>query len=389
LIVCGVMKLTMSFKILVLLLLTQLACSQSNKQVEQTIAPEKKSNAYTLNLGNREKQYNTEIDLKNKSKFREVEYSESGLIVLTSFGEYQLFKENTDTSWSEVKLTDEIYCLDFLDRKNGWAVNSDGETWQTIDGAVNWNRIGNLSSKALESSCETLQFTSSQIGWLADFTGLFKTSDGGKTWNRVPQVSGDVAKLFFENQINGWAIAVDENNNTTIYRTSDDGASWTFNKTKAIAIDEMFLQNSNEGWLIGKAGTEVYRTVNGGKTLEKIPAPENKFVAKSIFCLDNQSCFIAGYTYKNDREFNPSYGTAALFKTSDDGQNWLRINFQTDEHFFEIVKFFDSGFGILAAQNKLYKTTDGGTSWEEILKLKQYKEGTDWKATIWENKKDE
>lgn len=363
-----VMKLLIIFKLLGLLLFVQIACSQGNKG-QQTTRSEKKSKAYTLDLGRNEERFNSEIDLKNKSQFREVEYSENGLVVLTNYGSFRLFKENIDNTWSEIKLSEGIYCLDFQDGKNGWVVDWKGGVWHTFDGARDWKQIGNVSGNASYSMCEALQFTSPDTGWLAGLSGLFKTEDGGKTWNKVSHVSENADDLFFINQGSGWVTAVDENNKTTFFLTSNGGLSWTSKETDKLAIDEIFLNTFQNGWIIGGAG-EVFTTNNRGVTWEKAQGFENNFLAKSIFCLDDQTCFVAGYTYKKERESNPSNGNAALFKTINNGQSWSKVNLNSNEHFFEKVKFFNPNFGILAAQNSLYKTTDGGNSWVEILNLK-------------------
>ena len=67
----------------------------------------------------------------------------------------------------------------------------------------------------------------------------------------------------------------------------------------------------------------------------------------------------------NRQAFAYSYGTGNLYKTTDGGKTWDKI-YQFDSIYFEQIQFLDHQHGwIVGTPNKVYKTEDGGFHWRD------------------------
>lgn len=122
--------------------------------------------------------------------------------------------------------------------------------------------------------------------------------------------------------------------------------------------------------LINEAGGDVFTVNTDGGKVERQRRPEENFMARSVYCFDELTCYLAGYSYQNERKSNPRDGMAVLLKTVDGGKSWIKSDIATEEPFFDLIKFFDSAHGVLAARGSLFETTDGGNTWAEILRFK-------------------
>ncbi len=133
-------------------------------------------------------------------------------------------------------------------------------------------------------------------------------------------------------------------------------------------------------WYVAACSGGVWKTENAGVTW------------KPIF--DNQSCYSIGClaidpndrftiwvgTGENNSQRSVGYGNG-LYKSTDGGQSFKKVGLENSEHIGKIVVHpFDSDTVFVAAQGPLgksggdrglYKTTDGGESWEKILDISE------------------
>ncbi len=128
----------------------------------------------------------------------------------------------------------QLYDVQFLTAKLGWAVGEHGVIWQTNDGGQNWNLQNSGVSFALHSVC----FLTDQIGWAAGggtvpFTHqsrgvVIHTTDGGRTWKILTDTATPrIYKIKFFG-LNEGVMAGDPGANTPtgIFSTSDGGKTW-------------------------------------------------------------------------------------------------------------------------------------------------------------------
>ncbi len=68
----------------------------------------------------------------------------------------------------------------------------------------------------------------------------------------------------------------------------------------------------------------------------------------------------------DNQAFAYSYGTGNIYYSENGGRGW-RILAQLDSVYFEQIQFLDAQTGwICGEQGKIYRTTDGGESWQDI-----------------------
>ncbi|GMV97622.1 MAG: hypothetical protein AMXMBFR83_19780 [Phycisphaerae bacterium] len=120
----------------------------------------------------------------------------------------------------------------------------------------------------------------------------------------------------------------------------------------------------------------VWKTVNGGVTFTPVFDSEGSY---SIGCVTldpgNPHVVWVG-TGENNSQRSVGFGDG-VYRSRDGGQNWENLGLKTSEHIGRIVVHpNDSNIVYVAAQGPLwrsggerglYKTTDGGKTWQRIL----------------------
>jgi len=145
--------------------------------------------------------------------------------------------------------------LFFVDANNGWAFGGADFFLRTKDGGSSWQKIN-------RGHVQEGQFLDANNGYLIVYPGgLYKTSDGGVTLQNLNTSSG--SGLFFLNQNKGWFAG------SSLIKTENAGLSFT-QMASLFAVYPYAIQFTDEahGWLSGTGN--VYRTVDGGATLEVI-----------------------------------------------------------------------------------------------------------------------
>ncbi len=223
--------------------------------------------------------------------------------------------------------------------------NDEGLTWelQTIDSISRLNSV---------------YFTSSNIGWVAGNTDIYKTLDGGKTWVLKYRNNGSFFfKIQFVNEQTGWII---DRSNNQILKTTNSGESWNAYQidTNLIRISFHFV-NANMGWAVGDSygGNNIFKTTDGGKSWSPCGGT---FLGYSctIYFVNETTGWITGYTNSNQK---------SIIKTTDGGGTWhgqdIPSNNLTD------IFFLNENMGWVIGDG-IFKTTNGGG----IVSVKDEKE---------------
>lgn len=169
-------------------------------------------------------------------------------------------------------------------------------------------------------------FTNSYNGIVVG-NGIIQTTDGGANWNLIVDAAttqaGILENVMFTNTTDGYAVGQRYDFNYTsfegmLYKTTNAGGSWTdFTVSQEV---------NNENTLLHT----VYSTGNG-----------------IIYAgAENQS------------------GGSTLFKSINDGATWSPLTFSQT---IWSLYFTSADTGFAATTSGLYKTTDAGVSWTNIL----------------------
>ena len=180
-----------------------------------------------------------------------------------------------------------------------------------------------------------------------------------------------------------------------VYKTTDGGINWQnvsdgYFKTGSVGAISVAPSNANviyagmgETCIRGNmsAGDGMYRTVDGGKTWEHIGLGESHFIGEIVVHPKNEDVAwvaVLGHTFGN--EGNSERG---IFKTTDGGNSWERVLYHNEHTGAVDIEIDPNNPRILYATlweayrnpwemssggegSGLYKSTDGGENWENI-----------------------
>ena len=281
-------------------------------------------------------------------------------------------------SWSSLNT------VEFVDANTGWigcGVGGDigeGSILKTTDGGETWTEQNfSLLKKTKVNDREnyhpddgngirSIFFKDSNIGYAVGGDGggwsreIFTTTDGGSTWINKYHGSEETGLLsvFVNNSGKGWAVGFDGH----IFITEDNSNSWneilSGIKTDWSGDDiySVFFINKNIGWAAGKRGGQgqgdvILKTTNSGKIWE------TQFFGAGGFGPINSIYFI------NENFGWATSGSNGLFRTTDGGKHWINDCYWSGSA--TSVSFFNRDTGWVIGGTGIYKSTDGGFTWEQ------------------------
>jgi photosystem II stability/assembly factor-like uncharacterized protein len=231
-----------------------------------------------------------------------------------------------------------------------------------------WNLAYSNPGDAVYSS----YFADSLNGW---FTGLFtgsgfepfariaNTTDGGYSFQpqQTPAGTYPINAVYMEDLQNGWAAggAMYSNGPGVIVHTTDGGQTWVNQDHQKNGGWNSITKIGNEVWFCGGSsnGGVILKTSDNGQHWQV-----NYYPAFGVFAdlvvIDNSNIIInCGFT-----------GTLA--RSTDGGNTWIKVNFNTGYQ-IERIAFMNAsiGYAVVTDLNSfptdtyLYKTSDSGFTW--------------------------
>lgn len=308
---------------------------------------------------------------------------DSGLIIIsTDFGEtWETIQSGTDKKF---------WGIQFITEQIGWLVGEGSSAFKTTDGGITWinqptplNGYPYWDVSFLDTSfgyiCTNLggilRTTDGGLSWdvtqVGDNYGLFSvyaitrmkavalgfagkhvyTSDGGETWQFIGYWGDTIMEIAFLDSLNGFAAG------TSSYETTDGGLSWNWRMDMGQSLLDFSFVDDNIGYCAGGGfpagdGLILKKTTNSGQSWNKTII--NDDFTDVFFQTKNRGWFIG----------KRGYDETALYQSLDAGNTLIpRDDFPGSRP--SSVYFLDSLTGIIGAQNKVFKTYDGGAIWQE------------------------
>lgn len=189
-----------------------------------------------------------------------------------------------------------------------YAATSSGGVWKTVNEGVTWEPvfedevttdIGDLAIDPGDPEVvwvgtgEANIFRSSMAG-----CGIYRTRDGGKSWEH----------MGLENTSTIARIVIDPENSELIY-VAASGAEWTDNPERG-----------------------VYRTTDGGRTWEQVLFVNERTGAVDLVMDPSDHSILYAATWQrirkkwNDPRTEEDYSHSGIWKTTDGGDSWRKIN---------------------------------------------------------------
>ncbi|MCF6306914.1 MAG: YCF48-related protein [Flavobacteriaceae bacterium] len=155
----------------------------------------------------------------------------------------------------------------------------------------------------------------------------------------------------------------------TLLSTHNQGDSWVRLPINLLnyanAISEVVTADNQTGVAIGMEGT-ILRTTDKGVSWTRIPSLTGNEKFYNIQFIDGIGYIVGRYRFGSSGYFTP-----ILYKSTDLGENWEEVpsnitNFAGFNPSFRVY-FITTNIGYLKTNNEIYKTIDGGITWQEDL----------------------
>lgn len=271
--------------------------------------------------------------------------------------------------------------ISFIDQNLGWCVNKNdgvGQVWRTTDGGRNWTRIGTIAKNDGAEpfiTAQQLKFVDKLHGWLIETFSVWRTADGGATWNEVlstadPRFTAQPSCGFFVNESEAWVCA----GPGQLYRTTNGGKTWEVRTVaEGPVFSDIFFVDESTGWLSRNYRSQLYRTDDGGRSWQlQPPLGQDMYIDACFFLTKDEGWGVGQQLLEGSKGMLPidfmekGLVQAILLHTVDGGKTWQPALIERDEPAFTRVHFSDAEHGWLLSFSRLYRTTDGGQSWQVV-----------------------
>ena len=192
--------------------------------------------------------------------------------------------------------------------------------------AQTWQPLSSIPSNTVGSNqrFDDVFFLNENLGWAANggYSEVFKTTDGGVNWT---------------SQITGTAL----------------GSYHYFRNIEFLDENIVFLVTLNQ---------KFYKTIDGGTTWSLVTnISPNPSAICGLDCVGTSTVYGCG----------AYFGPAHIIKSTDSGATWQFINMSAYATALVDINFIDENIGFVSGNNAsggiVLKTTDGGTTWTQLL----------------------
>ncbi len=250
-------------------------------------------------------------------------------------------------AWTRLFINDNFSDVFFVSEQKGFAISSSTNSnfrglYKTTNSGIDWQYVIGAPDGV------DLLFLDSLTGFIGT-DNIYKTTDGGETWYVPNGGSGGAGKIFFINEMTGWAIRSNK-----IYKTTDKGENWftQFTAASSIGFTSIHFVDSLYGWTANSNG-RPYKTTDGGENwIHQINL--DIWQSLDVFFKD----YLNGFLLESNK----------LYKTTNGGINF---NLVPDITGFSIAgklsHYLDST--IFITGYKTYRSIDAGTNWLDFIEL--------------------
>jgi photosystem II stability/assembly factor-like uncharacterized protein len=226
-----------------------------------------------------------------------------------------------------------------------------GTILRTIDGGLNWFAV-TLPDQSFYVADAT--FPSEQVGYALDQGEVFETTDGGSTWQRLNVSSGKPPAAIFALDPERLLLAGPRR----IRLSVDGGISFRTVRGRAPRSPTLVnIERAGGDVVMAHGAHAIYLSADGGSHWRRVPLPPRSKPVGDVDFLDTT----IGYALTS----------SGFWKTTNGGRKWTdvpavgtsgyAISFSTPEAGYMSVG------GYFATHGEVYRTVDGGQTWQPQL----------------------
>lgn len=242
-------------------------------------------------------------------------------------------------------------------------VSLSGDVWRSADGGLNWTRPL-IGLGALPASWN-VSFFDDQLGAVVGQGGFtFKTTDGGLTWAMLNNGIGGVSFYDLEMFDDNAGLAVGDNG--YFLRTANGGDRWDTGRLQVTGVtldrgenlQAVSVVDANFAVAAGYDGV-VYKTFDRGATWQSIGYPNltGALLAADVKFITHDLGYVTGNRVGESQN---------LYRTTNGGASWELIPLQIGNGIS--IDFIDANRGwVLNAGGTGFRTTNGGATWLQMI----------------------
>lgn len=305
-----------------------------------------------------------------------------------------------------------LYDIEFLNEKTGWAVGDAAVVIKTTNGGTSWFNVPNPSGQFGGLLWSVCPVDSEVVYVVAGYDFIMKTNNGGANWDIL---HGNISSLtnfagvYFLNRDTGWFVGGNK-----VFRTYDGGTTMDSFYVPGLGNWDIYFKDIDTGLFSGTG--RVYKSTNGGVNWFSTLVPtQGSFYEFHQLAVVNNNVWVAGsgdcpvfrstdfcetwQVIDTINNYPPSVATCIsfssentgwirgsighLYKTTDGGFNWLREETGTDPRFWRSIYSFDDSlvWGVGGA-GKMYYTTTGG---QTLVNIAANEESTPKEFELYQN----
>ena len=244
-----------------------------------------------------------------------------------------------------------LYDIEFINDKTGWAVGDAGVVIKTIDGGMNWINIPNPTPSISPNlwSVEPIDSNIVYVTSSGDF--IMKSTNGGTNWNILhscPECNSSFIGINFLNKDTGWVLG-----SYKVFRTFNGGISFDSFYVPWFDNFDIYFKDINTGIFCGTG--KVFKTTDRGENwFDTEVVNPGLFPMFRKLGVANNNIWVGG-------------GNPSIFKSTDFGESWSICDSSIGAFGISFVNELTGFIG--GGGNTLFKTTNGGSNF--------YRERTD------------
>jgi len=303
------------------------------------------------------------------------------------------------------------HLVKFLNASTGVVVADSGRIYRTSDSGSTWNLVYTDTSSAFPGAVAFADTLNGVVCRRDDRTVL-RTTDGGMTWWSVPSPAPGVFPWSVVMPDTSTILLVGEidpsvTQGYTVARSVDGGQTWStgwpsglltayYVRFSGVVAESGHIYVSGslgvalgsgdlgESWDV-LSSAQLDLPIYGQATLRGIAFADDTVgviptdflsVGEMLRTTNGGVTWVSGATRKlgviDPHFFTSTYGIAgwsyrgSYFETTDAGKTWMWADCEDSPEYFETwsVEWYDRDLGFKAGDSLVYRTTDGGKTWE-------------------------